>query len=122
MFLIIDCETSGLPLWNQPFTNKYQPRVCQLACMLLDREFKELNSFCCLIQSDGWVISEDAYTRHGITQEVCERYGLPITIVLSLFEQLMQKADYIVAHNLKFDLFLMNIELANAQKQLFDWE
>ena len=122
MYLVFDTETTGLPLWNQPFENKYQARVCQLACMLLDGNFKTIGEFCFLIKPDGWEIDPRAFEAHGIPQELCEEYGTSMSNVLPLFEQFMAKANYVIAHNLRFDSFLMSVELSRANKPVFDFK
>lgn len=123
MFLIFDTETTGLPLWNQPFHNKYQARVIQLGMLLYDKEFREIASYSSLIMPEGWSeIDPRAHEAHGITVEACQKHGMPSATVLATFEAFMARADFAVAYNLKFDSFLMDVELKLHNKQTYEWD
>ena len=58
---------------------------------------------------DG-TIPEAASAIHGISQADAEKYGVTMKGALSVFARLMKMADTLIAHNLPFDLFLLEIE------------
>lgn len=114
MYLFFDTETSGLPDQKMPASWEDQPHVCQLGAILTDEHgfVKAEANF--LIKPDGWVIPQAATGIHGISQEAAEKYGLSIRGVLSIFCRLMAMADTLIAHNLRFDLFMLGIEACRA--------
>lgn len=112
MILVFDTETSNLPQHNLPLDHPAQARIVQFACVMLDREFNERASFCSLIKPDGWQIQPGAQSAHGIRQEECEKYGMPIDVVMDIYAAMCDKCNFFVAHNFKFDNELLSIEEA----------
>ncbi len=110
MYLFFDTETTGLPDYKMPAGREGQPRICQLGAIIADGNGRVKAEVNLLLKPEGWVIPEIASAVHGINQADAEKYGLSIKGVMSIFGRLMQKADTIVAHNLRFDLFLLEIE------------
>jgi len=121
MYLIYDTETTGFPDYKLNLDNPSNARVVQLACLLLDDKFNELACFASLIKPDGWTIHSGAQQAHGISLELCQEYGIEMSIILPLFEALANRADILVAHNKKFDHRMMSVELALAGRALFDF-
>lgn len=112
MILVFDTETTNLPQPKLPLTHPAQARICQLACILLDELFNEVGCFYSLIKPNGWIMQPGAQAAHGITQEKCEKQGISIDdamIMLFTFNRIATKGR--VAHNIKFDTELFNIEL-----------
>ncbi len=112
MYLIFDTETTGLPKkWNAPITDTDNwPRCIQIAWQLHD-EFGELlehQDF--LIQPDGFNIPYDAEQIHGISTQLAQEKGLPLTEVLELFNEALSKTNFVVGQNVKFDLNIMGCE------------
>ena len=112
MYLIFDTETSGLPLWSESPEHPKQARIVQLGCLLLDEKFNEVNSFCTLIKPDGWTIDPKAENQHHISLDMCERYGVSPEHALTMFNKFYEMSSKRVAHNIKFDSFLLNVEIA----------
>lgn len=112
-YLIFDTETSNLPQKSLSLDHPDQCRVLQLAAILVDEEFAEVNSFCTLIDIPENVnISPGAASKHGITREQCKSYGVGIQRALSILEDFSKKSTVIVGHNVKFDIERVNDELA----------
>lgn len=122
MYLIFDTETSGLPVWSAPVDYHLQPRIVQLAFVLLDSQFKERMSFCSLIESNGWTIEEGAQRVHGIDVEDCNKFGISIEDALSIFHASALKSEKVCAFNLKFDSLLIDIEMSKLQQSLYNWQ
>ena len=115
MYLIFDTETTGFPSKDLPKTHPAQARIIQLAWIVLDEQLKEVAAFKCLIRSNNlWKISSGAQQAHGISQQECDKYGLNIDFVLPLFIDAHHSAKRVIAHNLRFDSQLVDIE-AGAQ-------
>ena len=122
MYLVFDTETTGFPLKDKPADYPGQARIVQLAALLLDENFKERACLNTLIRPSGWTISAGAQQAHGITQEDCQNYGVPIEVALKFFDFLLSGTEVLIAHNISFDNQLLNIEyeLAGVQRKVTD--
>lgn len=110
-YLIFDTETSGFPSKGLPREHPAQARICQLAFVYLDENFKCLESYSTLIKPDGWKISSGAQAAHGISLEDCHREGVPIKEAISIIDHMLRfNASKVVAHNIGFDRQLIDIE------------
>ncbi len=112
MYLIFDTETTGLPKkWNAPITDTDNwPRCIQIAWQL-HGEFGELiehQDF--LIKPDGFNIPYDAEQIHGISTQLAQEKGKPLTEVLELFNEALSKTNFVVGQNVGFDLNIMGCE------------
>jgi len=117
--LIFDTETTGLPDYNLPVDHPSQPYIVQLAAVLADDAGNTKAELNLIIKPSGWTIPEAASNVHGITQEIAEEYGVPIELALHLFMSLYSKADYLVAHNIDFDLRMLRRYAKNQEKDVF---
>lgn len=113
MYLFFDTETTGLPRsWKSPITDLDNwPRLVQLAFLYFDTNGNKNLGGDFLIRPDGFTIPKQASRIHGISTEQAKRDGFPITTVLQEFNSLVEKADYLVAHNISFDEKIMGSEL-----------
>ncbi len=111
IFLVIDTETTGFKRKGLLIQEK-QARVCQLAMVLTNSDGKPLAKFSSLIKPDGWTISEGASKVNGLTDEVCEEFGIEQGEAYKMYEHFANMTDVIVAHNADFDKGMMDIEKA----------
>lgn len=95
MYLIADTETCGL---------KADAAIAQIAFLLFDKDRKVVGQFKSLIKPDGWVMPPETAAFHGITQEICEKYGMDIRGVLSVFNGFCARADVLIFHNSQYDV------------------
>lgn len=105
--LFFDTETTGLPVKNAQASDARQPKLVQLAFILVDDEGKERASISLIVKPDGWKIPKEASDVHGITTEMAIRYGVPLYTALGVFSHHLMQADLLVAHNIQFDLFML---------------
>lgn len=112
--LFFDTETTGLPDKRSPVTAKHQPHVVQLAAILTEDDGTERASIN-LIVNPGVAIPKGASDVHGITDEVAAKYGVLPKIVAYAFRSMVARADLVVAHNIEFDLFLMEALFARLE-------
>lgn len=112
MYLILDCETTGLPKrWDAPVSDVHNwPRAIQVAWSLFDEAGRCLESVLRLVRPDGFEIPLDVQRIHGITTERALAEGGPIGQVLRELSLAVEKADVLVAHNLKFDERILSAE------------
>ncbi len=112
MFLIFDTETTGLPLRDDaPLTDfENWPRAVQISWQLHDLEGKlvEVKDF--VIKPDGFNIPLNSSKIHGITTEVAEHYGVPLEEAMAEFSQAVEKATFLVGHNIRFDINILGCE------------
>lgn len=112
MYLIIDCETTGLPRnWRAPISDLDNwPRAIQIAWSLFDGSGALLESAAYLVRPDGFIIPEDVQRIHGITTERAIAEGKKLVDVLREFSTAAGKAEIVVAHNLRFDESVISAE------------
>jgi len=106
MYLFYDTETNGLPL------NGIQPRITQLAFILMDENFNSITEYCQLIYPDGWTIpNEKFFIDNGFTTENNIKCGIPIKDALNAFIDALEKCKYMIAHNDGFDIPVIASEM-----------
>lgn len=106
MFLIFDTETTGLPKdFNAPVSDSDNwPRVVQLAWQMHDAKGELIGVKNYIIKPDGFSIPFMSQKIHGISTERAEKQGRPLQEVIEEFEKDLKTIDYLVGHNLEFDL------------------
>jgi DNA polymerase-3 subunit epsilon len=105
--LFFDTETTGIKTRDNP---NFKPALVQLGCILQDldtgRVLAELN----LIANqypDAPPIPQGAINVHGITNEMAKEYGIDPKLIDLAFAKLIEKCDVLVAHNIDYDLEVM---------------
>lgn len=116
--LFFDTETTGFPNPTLSAADSLQPHCVQLAAILAEEDGTERASLNLIIKPDGWSIPEAASSIHGITGEVATAYGIRETVAAAAFYDLMQQADLLVAHNIKFDAQIIGTMFVRAKR---DW-
>jgi DNA polymerase-3 subunit alpha len=112
MYLIFDTETTGLPKdFKAPITDTDNwPRCVQIAWQLHDDMGQLIESQDYLIIPEGYDIPYNAEKIHGISTELAHSMGKPLVEVLSLFNEVLSKAKFVVGQNITFDLNVMGCE------------
>lgn len=121
--LVFDTETTGLVNHAKPNSDKSQPNLVQLAAVMGEPESGKIYArmdFRIIPSLDGyeWDIPEKAENIHGISTHEANRTGVYLPTALECFLDLVEAADAIVAHNLPFDLKV--IEVATERCRLYD--
>lgn len=107
--LFFDTETSGLPIKGLPFDHPAQPKIVQLAAILTQDTGEEISSFNVIIDN-GVDIPTAASQIHGITTDMALWLGIKPKAAAYLFNRYLDVADLIVAHNIKFDLQMLELQ------------
>lgn len=117
MYLIFDTETTGLPKrWDAPVTDTDNwPRCIQIAWQLHDELGNCIEHQDYLVQPDGFNIPYDAEKIHGISTELAQQDGVPLSEVLEKFNIALAKTKFVVGQNVGFDLNIMGSEFIRAQ-------
>jgi DNA polymerase-3 subunit alpha len=112
MYLIFDTETTGLPKrWGAPISDiDNWPRCIQIAWQLHDAMGNLIEHQDYLVKPEGFNIPYDAERIHGISTELAEAQGIPLSEVLEKFNTALSKAKFIVGQNVGFDVNIMGCE------------
>lgn len=119
MALIIDVETTGLPLRDglpygqNPSHEKLQmydsARLVQVSMMLCNEHFEQVEFKDFIVKSDGFTIGNSHL--HGITDEISVTKGTPFSEIAEVLSTYLEQVSHIVAHNANFDLCILKSEL-----------
>ena len=110
-YLFIDTETTGIPKNRElsPMNVENWPRLVSFAYILCNqREVIDKNSF--IIKPHGFIIPSDSTKVHGITTSEAISQGRDISTTLEIIKQKVDDCDYIVGHNVIFDINVLNAE------------
>jgi len=112
MYLIFDTETTGLPRnWAAPISDTDNwPRCIQIAWQLHDAMGNLIEHQDYLVKPEGFNIPYDAERIHGISTELAQAQGIPLSEVLEKFNTALSKAKFIVGQNVGFDVNIMGCE------------
>lgn len=110
MILVFDTETTGFYRSSLPPEHPSQPHIVQLAALLCDEDGRDIANFSFIVDP-GVEIPERASAIHGITREMTTQFGTSASAALSFFVHLYQRADIVIAHNIKFDKEVIEVEL-----------
>jgi DNA polymerase-3 subunit epsilon len=119
MYLILDCETTGLPKnWNAPVSDLSNwPRVIQVAWSRYDKMDRHLESAIHLVQPDGFTIPAEAERIHGISTSRAFSEGKKLHDVLRDLNSAVEASEILIAHNLKFDERVLSAEFLRMHFQ-----
>lgn len=112
-FLIFDTETTGLAqtkIINQETLNKW-PHIVQFSYIIYDMENGIIVSKDCIIKLNGITIPEDLTKIHGISNKISQEKGENLEVVLKEFFYYLRKVDFLVGHNISFDINMIIVEL-----------
>lgn len=112
MYLLFDTETTGLPKnYKAPATDVDNwPRLVQIAWLIYDNNGNEIDSQDYIIKPEGFTIPVEASNVHGISTERALEEGQDLKSILELFAREIDKADFLIAHNISFDEKIIGAE------------
>lgn len=101
--LLFDTETTGLPKSRKSARQgpNNWPHLVSIAWVILDNDTVVEEKYR-IVKPKNWTIPEDSTKIHGITNETAIAEGVSLESVIQEF--LAVQADCLVAHNLEFDL------------------
>jgi DNA polymerase III epsilon subunit-like protein len=114
-YLFFDTETTGLPRnWRAGVEDLDNwPRMVQIAWALY-KDGVEVSSYDVIIKPEGFEIPVEASNIHGVTTERAKAEGVLLQTVLSEFNNLVEQADFLVAHNISFDEMIVGAEFLRS--------
>ncbi len=112
MYLIFDTETTGLPRdYSAPITDLDNwPRLVQLAWQLHDHTGKLMSSGNYIVKPEGFTIPFNSEKIHGISTKRALKEGHDLEFVLLEFRKDIDKAHFLIGHNVSFDEKVMGAE------------
>ncbi|WP_018127026.1 DNA polymerase III subunit alpha [Balneola vulgaris] len=112
MYLIFDTETTGLPQdFSAPITDlENWPRLVQLAWQLHDHTGKLISSGNYIVKPEGFTIPFNSEQIHGISTKRANEEGIDLVEVLHAFRKDMDRAFFLIGHNVSFDEKVMGAE------------
>ena len=119
MVLVYDTETTGLPRdWNAPISDSDNwPRLVQLAWQLHDENGALLSRGNRIVRPDGFTIPFNSTKIHGITTDRALAEGSPLDEVVAEFMADAARANYVMGHNIGFDVNVVGAELLRLGEQ-----
>ncbi|USN14209.1 three-prime repair exonuclease I [Brevundimonas phage vB_BpoS-Papperlapapp] len=106
--LFFDTETTGLWDKRSPCGHEAQPRIVQIAAILQDSDTRaELMRMDLIVYRDQPIPLASSNV-HGTTTAVSQAIGLTEGPVLDVFCDMVAVADVLVAHNIEFDVNIVN--------------
>lgn len=124
-YLIFDTETTGLPLRQidydtlrdstgavpMQYNPNGSPRLAQISWQISDGSGAVFSEGDCYVRPDGWVMPAETTRFSGISQQLLEEKGKPLATVLDAFYTALGESDFLVGHNLAYDLDVLEGEL-----------
>lgn len=107
--LAFDTETTGILEFRSPRNSPSQPDMVQLGCVLFDDETGKEYAAVDVTVLPTVVLSAESIAIHGKDKLLLDRIGIPRRSAVSVFHGLLTKADFILAHNLNFDLGILHV-------------
>ena len=110
-YLFIDTETTGLPKDENlsPMITDNWPRLVSVAYILCDeRKIVDRNYY--IIKPNGFIIPSESTRVHGITTAEAISKGRVLSDVLDSLKPIISGCDFIVGHNVVFDIKVLNSE------------
>jgi len=111
MYLVFDVETNGFPKKDSSGM-LIQPRITQLAWLLLDSNFNVMHTRCDLIKPEGWEIpKEHFFIEAGHSTERNEELGIDLDQAINEFIWAINNCEVMIAHNARFDVPVVVAEM-----------
>ncbi|UXO93774.1 DNA polymerase III subunit epsilon [Pseudanabaena phage Pan1] len=106
--LVFDTETNGKRPKGRNVPLADEPALVQIAAILYWGRRPVAHLSCFMQPLDGQcnpaqIPTEEFFIKSGITQETVDRVGTVYKVGLGMFNNLVKRADRIVAHNIEFD-------------------
>ena len=111
MILFFDTETNGL--WRRDLepTHLDQPRLVSLAAIMCKDDETSVSQVSLRSKPDTWSIPKAASDVNGITTKEAISTGISTHSTLCVLTELLEQCHTIVAHNLAFDLQIIQREV-----------
>lgn len=112
-YLFIDTETTGLPKNRDAlfYESENWPYIVQISIIVLDSDMKKIAEKDYVLSPANYTIPQSSSIIHGITNEYAQKHGTNREIVLEYMRVLLQTVDYVIGHNVDFDINVLKAEI-----------
>ena len=116
MYIFFDTETNGLWRRDLPSNHKDQPRLVSMAFQVCDDKEKIIAQYSSRIEPKSrdvpdFIIPKEVEDIHGISTKEAQYTGIALQYPLAMMTYFISKCHTMVAHNLAFDLQILEREL-----------
>lgn len=113
--IVVDTETSGRFDFKRSADAEGQPRLAQIAMLLIDDEDGSIESeHSFYIKPDGWTMEAEASAVNGLTDEFLRDHGVPVRDAMEAYSQAILSGRYLIAFNAQWDAKMCRAELRRA--------
>lgn len=113
-YAVIDTETSGLFDFSKPADAEGQPRLANLAIIVLNEDLSIDHEIDYMVAPLGWEMKPEATAVNGLTTEHLLAKGLPVVDALNMYAALIDRGYIIATFNAQFDTKVMRGEMRRA--------
>ncbi len=112
MYLFFKVSANGKPKnWKAPATDAFSwPRMVHLSWLMYNEERELINSRNDYIKPEGFEISVETEQRNKIDPVKIHEDGRPLKEALKDFGEAVDKAEYVIAHNMNFNACVVGAE------------
>jgi DNA polymerase III epsilon subunit-like protein len=112
LVLVFDTETSGLPSKGTVSPETW-PHIVQFSFIFVDTDTgkHEAHDF---IVKGPFAIPDEVVRIQGITKRRSDACGFDFKDVFAIFSLYLARAEFLVAHNIEFDLNMLRVECMRA--------
>lgn len=112
--VVIDTETNAKADFDRSADAEGQPRLAQLAMILISPEGHIQGERNFYIVPDRWSMTEESTAVNGLTDAFLREAGVPVRVALEAYSQTIRNLRFVVAHHAQYDCKVMRGELRRA--------
>jgi DNA polymerase III epsilon subunit-like protein len=109
LVLVFDTETTGLPAKGAKLSPESWPYIVQFSFIFVNTDTGKHEAHDYIIKGP-FSIEEGAVDVHGITKKRSDVCGFDFKDVFEIFSLYLRQAEFLVAHNIDFDLNMLRVE------------
>jgi DNA polymerase III epsilon subunit-like protein len=119
-YLIFDASAISKPAnYKAPFSDTYAwPRMIHLSWILLNEQLKPVEDYDCIVKPEGFILTSEAEKNAHLDPEDFQKKGADLEEILDKFSATVEKADYLVSHNLNFNENVVAAEYIRKNKDI----
>lgn len=116
MYLIFDVTPTEKPKnYKAPFSEvSAWPRMLHISWIVLGADFKPIEDYDCVVQRDGLRVTKKMITYGRLDEEEATKKATDLDDVLVQFAKSVEKADYLIAHNVNMNACVLAAEYMRA--------
>ncbi len=119
MYLIFDVTPTQKPTdYKAPFSDTFAwPKMQHISWILLGEDMKPIEDYDCIVSSESYTPTDLMNNYGKLTNEEREKKSTHIDDILKQFSTAVEKADYIIAHNINMNSCVLAAEYIRRGEQ-----